>query len=509
MSTASKEGAQRVRQQTMTIGFFARWRVHSRPFLWISFCISLLVVTLLVYFRFDFVPSSELWTIIETTVSKGQLNPERAAQLYDAVLLLFMTFASAFALTFVFAYGSFLFFVLYFNRDFIASHVVEGSVRGRYINWVGRLSGSTQRKMLQLSADEREPFILCRSGCHAFAAYVSAMWDGHQLLEKLQTERRIASSWGRFNQLNYLITMSIADGLGLDWKQMRGEGHLFSDQVTCRDEQKSVVREFNECDLPLRFIQAEPQRRFVRAGGAQLPKPKYVMFHCLFNSVADPIWVLPLKDVMAKLKEHCSASGSGTDYETVVRFLSNAAFSVYARIRDEPGPDVLKLQFGESRQVPILHTNASGKTLSGYDENSILYDQLPPPAATALFLFQRALDDAAKNAICVQLRSGDVLLVKNQEALFARREVADHFLSWPPTLAVRARWLRSYYLYSKLPEDEVRRQHSLTVKTLSAGRELLRFMRGHQVNHRGQHSVQEVDGVYEKSIAVRETEKLS
>lgn len=439
----------RVRARTLNIGFPARWRIHAKALA----LVLLSAAILLAWFWLGGATTPQIVVSAENDFPLLRNSIDAFASSGDVLALLSGLFLLAWTAFYVFCVWS----VFISKRDYIASHIAEGAARGRLLNIFGRFPSGVAHRLARMDANEGEPFVLCRNACHAFAAYAHAAtpWLGGRLVEKLRAERRILRSWGRFNQLNYLVTMAIADALRTDWKMMRGEGHLYSDQITSRDEQKSVVREFNECDLPLRFIQAEPQRRFSRVGGAQLPKPTFVVFHCLFNSIKDPIWILPLRDVMAKLKEICAKPGSGADYDTVVRMLSSTAFTVYARIKDESGPDVLKVQFGESRQVAILHTDAAGKLRSGYDENNILYESLPLPACTALHLFQRALDEAAKNSICVQMRSGDVLLIRNQEAFFARREVDDHFISWPITLLQRARWLRTYYLYEKLPGEKV------------------------------------------------------
>jgi hypothetical protein len=493
----------RVRARTITVGFLSRWLIHAAPFTWVGLMVS--SVVLAVFVRFFDAPTLlnlelglltpiihvvglfaalifdagavllnalvSLFSTVAPTVqsditrlaSAATLPPEMTPE-PDLLLRLIETAGAAlilvgvpFVLGFLLPYAGFLWYVFFTQPKYISSRVETGAVQGRFLNMFHFPSGLVG-KLARMDKDESEPFIVCRNAYHARVAYLHALfplWNGRwRLIVKLQTERRIAASWGRFNQLNYLVTMAIADALKADWKLMRGEGHLFSDQVTKRDEQKTIVREFNECDMPLRFIQAEPQRRFSRIGSAQLPKPKYVMFSCLFNPIRDPIWILPLKSVLERLKELCASPGA-PDYDAAVRVLSTAALSVYGRIIDEPGPEVLKVQFGEIRQVAFLYAEKPGAHLrSGYDENNIIYDPMPPAVAPVLFLFQRAVDEAAKDAICIQLRRGDVLLVKNQEALFARREVSDHFVSWPPTLLPRARWLRAYYLYARLADEE-------------------------------------------------------
>lgn len=315
--------------------------------------------------------------------------------------------------------------------------------------WFASLPKNVVRKLREL---EGEPYIVCRDACHSRAAVMWAYLLPTSAVAKLTKLPRPKGDWGLFNQLNFAIAIATVRALGTRLWPYDGE-RFFADVVTNRAQQKSVANDHDQSDLELRFVQDEPQRRF---SGGDLAKPKYAVFQCLFNPIKDPIWVLALSDVIKRLKEVCERPEIGQSFDVVVQTLCSASFPTFRRIERDAEAGV-RIKASEDQLQPILQVtqNADGSRSyrSGYDENNIAYPLVPPapPVRRALYAFQLALDEAAqRDAVAIDLEAGDMLLVRNQEAFYCRREVHDHWIH-PFTLLPRARWLRRYMAFEPQP----------------------------------------------------------
>lgn len=313
---------------------------------------------------------------------------------------------------------------------------------------------------------ERQPFIVCRKACHSYFATAWAFFLGKEAIKRLR--RWAPRSWGLFNQMNYAIAIATVRALGVKlWPY--DEEKFFADVTTDRAQQKSVANDHDQYDLELRFVQDEPQRPF---SGGDLSKPIYSVFQCLLNPIHDPVWVLPLSDVMKRLEDVCARPDLGLSFDAVVQTLSFSNFPTFRRIERDPQAGI-RVKAAEDPFMPILrvgkNVDDTPRYLSGYDENNILYFQVPQPPQVrkSLLAFQLALDEAARrDAVRIDLEGGDMLLIRNQEAFYCRRESEDHWIH-SMTFLPRARWLRRYMAFDVQSERESR-PGSLSSSSLAA-----------------------------------------
>jgi hypothetical protein len=311
--------------------------------------------------------------------------------------------------------------------------------------WFASLPSSVANALARLNR-ERHPYIVCRKACHSRPARLWALVWRSQALATLRDRQE--AKWGLVNQMNFAIAIATVRALSAKlWPY--DEEKFFADVTTDRMRQKSVANDHDEPDLELRFVQDEPQRPFL---GGDLAKPVYAVFQCLFNPINDPVWVVALSDVMNRLKEVCASRPEmGVSFDAAVQALSSPSFPNFRRIERDSQAGV-RVKGAEDPFMPILmvskDADGTPRYRSGYDENNILYAVVLAPARKALYAFQLALDEAAKkDAVRIDLEGGDMLLVRNQEAFYCRREIEDHWIHLPITLLPRARWLRRYMAF--------------------------------------------------------------
>jgi hypothetical protein len=342
----------------------------------------------------------------------------------------------------------FVFFVAYL----VCSWLVYGlssdirSVRQRPRRWLASLPPNVADALAKLNR-ERHSYIVCRKACHSFSARAwGCLLNSPERIRAELTRRQSEKSWGLFNQLNFAIVIATVRHLGVKlWPY--DEEKFYAEVATDRDQQKSVANDFDQLDMELRFVQDEPQRPFE---GGDLSKPIYAIFQCLFNPIDDPVWVLPLANVMDRLKEVCLETKMS--FEAVVKTLGTSSFPIFRRVERDPAAGV-RVKAAEDLLTPILlvtkDSDGTPRYQSGYDENNISYAALPqsPDVRRALYAFQMAMDLATrKDAVRIDLEPGDLLLVRNQEAFYCRREIHDHWFSCP-TVLPRMRWLRRYMAF--------------------------------------------------------------
>lgn len=342
--------------------------------------------------------------------------------------------------------GMLVFFLVGYVICTLGVRGLSADIRGveqSHRRWFASLPKNVVDALAKLEG-ERQPYIVCRKACHSYAATTWALFLGKRILDKLR--RWPPPNWGLFNQMNYAIAIATVRALGARlWPY--DEQKFVADVTTDRVQQKTVANDHDQFDLELRFVQDEPQRPF---SGGDLAKPVYAVFQCLLNPINDPIWVLALSDVMERLKEVCAQSEMKLSFDAAVELLSSSNFPSFRRIDRDPQAGV-RVKGAEDPLMPILKItkDADGTPhyRSGYDENNILYANVPSPVRKALYAFQLALDEAArKDAVRVDLSRGDMLIVRNQEAFYCRREIEDHLFS-PLTLLPRVRWLRRYMAF--------------------------------------------------------------
>ncbi len=234
--------------------------------------------------------------------------------------------------------------------------------------------------------------------------------------------------------------------------------------ITDIKKQKSILDDGG--DLPLRYAQATPQKRFVDHSvddpvshrairdqplDGELPKAKYIIICCLTNPIKDPVYVLPVAAVVKHLKVIFGDYANGY-LATLFREVTPVFWGIKPGERTgEIADDVMELYHRYDRQIL---SEIGDVYRAGFDANKVDYSQMADraDARKALFAFTQAIDAAADEAadeeIKIKLKPGDVLIISNYYGLHRRVELGYQTLRRPFLFAKRRRWLRVYYGFS-------------------------------------------------------------
>jgi hypothetical protein len=192
-------------------------------------------------------------------------------------------------------------------------------------------------------------------------------------------------------------------------------------------------------DMPLRYRQATPERRFPHDLNVRRQddlSASVVVFACIENPIRDPIWLLPVSEVIKRLSDDNLKLLSDNKFEFFDNWTENW-ISEHA-IRDQ---SVIEWVGPPDNRVCLL----------SYDMNRLnsLYAPTDSHYKEALGKLDHAIEvagcDENSGAIPIVLTPGDVLVLDNARMMYARKEMP--YASFRRLMVGRPaeRYLRAYY----------------------------------------------------------------
>jgi hypothetical protein len=183
--------------------------------------------------------------------------------------------------------------------------------------------------------------------------------------------------------------------------------------VTNPSEQQSS--DLLNTDMALRFQQSTVEKRLP---DSRLPNPgadgeccRYRIYLCVKNFLRLPVYLIPVQEVidtyLCQFEPHLKQ-------RTIDQLKANAFVRYSPRLANHvPGP-----QTAESAVLRDL--NGDGKWIMSYDPERVKAGQ--PDYRECLVKLRHAIRRARRDAIRIELRPGDVLVVDNWRAMVSRRE---------------------------------------------------------------------------------------
>ncbi len=358
------------------------------------------------------------------------------------------------------------------GRRYLIRRIFEDMSQQRTPNFSSYLvdiSPRLRKKLRFFSQREVElrdaPYLILRNACHHgqvnFLPFIRRGQWFRDPLDRRQGSHLEIGKHGLLDALNDVAASKIARAMNVDVKPIYGEGAYFEDRVTNINKQKSILDDGG--DLPLRYVQATPQKRFIdhsldgrrgqhvlndRPLDGELPKAKYIIICCLTNPIKDPVYVLPVSAITRQLRN--IFSDHADDYLTT---LLRPMTPVFGELKPgepegEIADDVLELYNLFHRPILSLHHDTYR---GGFDPNRIDYAGMVDrvDARKAVSAFMRAIDGATNDEVKIKLRAGDVLIINNYYGMHRRIEIGYKSLRPPFLFAKRRRWLRVYYGFSR------------------------------------------------------------
>jgi len=236
---------------------------------------------------------------------------------------------------------------------------------------------------------------------------------------------------GRFD----IVAAAIIDAAGSELRKKSAPDHAVrQDYITDCDSEAHAFHEGH--DLWLRFRQATPEF------APDDPRPdkvaaNLVVIGCVENVIKDPLYVLPVADILSTL-----------DHDTLFE-LRKKQFDFV----DGWAADLSELSPHRKSIVSGGGDDPKSWYLS-FDPNRVVIrsDKTPQEGLRAVAKLLDAINRIGQRTAPVLLRRGDALIVNNYRTLTRRKERSRFVFTWPwPPV----RWLRVYYGF---PRELTRRE---------------------------------------------------
>jgi len=252
------------------------------------------------------------------------------------------------------------------------------------------------------------------------------------------TRRRLtAASWYVADSYCDVMSTALLSALDVRHQSKSPDGQqLYRDYFTTPS---AIIDQFEpDEDLPRRFRQAVPELALLDDAAAKQGKltARFVVYACLENPIHDPIWLLPVQDVVNALSE------------TTKAHLRSSVFEFFYYFE----PDI------SARAVTIAQRILGGSQDEwlSFDANRFNWDYgftTPEGHLAVGELTHRLRELAISGAVPVYLRRGDALIVDNYRVLIRRTEMQytpDEPWIWgrPPI-----RWIRMYSGFPVITPD--------------------------------------------------------
>jgi hypothetical protein len=181
-------------------------------------------------------------------------------------------------------------------------------------------------------------------------------------------------------------------------------------------------------DMHLRYRTATPELPPAEVGPNTAAR--VIVFACIENPIADPIYLIRAKDVIGEISDDEKDRLRGPNFNIFDKWIS-------PNIDMQPGPGGNK---------SILH-HGKGTDWLSFDPNRVCPAKITPIFNLTMGLLLKSIEKVAvTRARKIVLRRGDVLIVDNYRALTRRQERGYAFVK-PQWMRRRPpiRWLRVYY----------------------------------------------------------------
>jgi hypothetical protein len=213
-----------------------------------------------------------------------------------------------------------------------------------------------------------------------------------------------------------------------------------------RDYLTETTAEINQfidgTDMHLRYRTATPEMPPVIGG--ENTAARIIVFACIENPIADPIYLIRVDDVIDELSARDEKSSTRNK-----NLLREQGFSIF----DKWNAPQLSMQPGPNPNACILHDGPSETDWLSFDPNRICPATMDAVHNSAIGALMESIQKvAATRARKIVLRRGDALIVDNYRALTRRQQHGyEYFVVNPPWMRNRPpiRWLRVYYGFPK------------------------------------------------------------
>ena len=300
------------------------------------------------------------------------------------------------------------------------------------------ISGRIRKRLEAFSTGSGEPFLIIRR-------VFSRRYPQRSLTRSLEDDpsyptRKIAGEEAadlmeirRYDR----VAAALIAGAGAELRQKQPTQHVYHDFITAGATEKNQFADGG--DMHLRYRTATPEQPPARSGGAG-KAARIVLFACVENPIADPIYLIRADEVVSKLSpEHKKLLR-----ESTFLFFDNWVSAEVRRYRTTDGKHIL--YDGNSETDPWL----------SFDPNRFdpTFSKTTAPDLVAVGALMASIQQiAATSARPIVLRRGDALLVDNYRALTRRQEHGYAYIVFKPFMRKRRRppirWLRTYYGFPK------------------------------------------------------------
>jgi hypothetical protein len=229
-----------------------------------------------------------------------------------------------------------------------------------------------------------------------------------------------------------LIASGLIAATGAELRQKLVDNAVYHDFITATGAEKNPF--VNDPDMYLRYRTANPGRPLAASSDGKAAR--IILFACVENPIADPIYLIRADEVVSRLLEEHR------------RLLREASFCFF----DDWDPATLvRNRLNEAKRILYDGPSETDPWLS-FDPQSFdpEYERTTAAQLSAVAALMASIrKTGATSARKIVLRRGDALIVDNYRALTRRYEQGHTYFNFRPLGRPPIRWLRIYRGYPK------------------------------------------------------------
>ena len=233
----------------------------------------------------------------------------------------------------------------------------------------------------------------------------------------------------RFN----LIASGLIAATGTELRFKQPTQNVYRDYITSVETEKNQFVEGG--DLSLYYRTATPEQPPERTGGAGMAA-RVILFACVENPIADPIYLIRADEVVARL----------SDEER--KLLKDDSYYFF----DNWNPkSLVTARINKAKHV-LYNEHVAAEPWLSFDPNRLWaeFDKTTAAHRLAIVALMESIRHVgASSARKIVLNRGDALIVDNYRALTCRHERGHFYFDPWPLGRPRLRWLRVYYGFPK------------------------------------------------------------
>jgi hypothetical protein len=293
------------------------------------------------------------------------------------------------------------------------------------------LHDGVRQRLAGLTHETQEPFLVVRG-------VFSRRYPAGSLIGVLETaqdepSRKVVREKAEaliFKRRFNLIAATLISATGHELrKKLEDDKAVYYDFITTTNAEKTPF--LNDPDMYLRFRTANPAGNLA----SHIDKSaRIILYACLENPIADPVYLIRVEDVVLQLAEEQRA------------LLSEPSYCFFDYWDTE---NLVHVRAKEAKS--ILHKAPDGGYWLSFDPQSFNpdYPHTTSEQLAAVAALMDAIRKCGANPREIVLRRGDALVVDNYRALTRRRERPHRYFDFRPLGRSPLRWLRVYRGYSK------------------------------------------------------------